>query len=76
MMDLLPGIHPSIVNVDVSTVRIEPEATDTTQRPSYENISLRKKPKSEPSSPACRLLHALYERFDVIHKDSTVETVN
>ena len=67
MVDLLPGVHPSVVNIDVSSVRVlEDEEVEEDSaaasraagqkgrgRSGYENVSLKKRPPSTVGKGMC-----------------------
>ena len=67
MVDLLPGVHPSVVNIDVSSIRVledEEVAEESAaasraaeqkggRRNAYENVSLKIRPPSTVGKGVC-----------------------
>ena len=67
MVDLLPGVHPSVVNIDVSSIRVledeevaeeSPAASRAAEqkgrgRNAYENVSLKIRPPSTVGKGVC-----------------------
>ena len=67
MVDLLPGVHPSVVSIDVSSIRVleDEEAHEDgvaasraverkgRGRSGYENVSLKKRPPSTAGKGVC-----------------------